>query len=53
MAKIDPLANDAGDRLGGSLAIALAGARAGVAAVRVHDVRETAQALKVQEAIGV
>lgn len=39
------------DRLGGSIAAALAGAAAGVAAVRVHDVRETAQALKVRAAI--
>ena len=38
-------------RLGGSIAAALAGAAAGVAAVRVHDVRETAQALKVWAAI--
>jgi dihydropteroate synthase len=38
-------------RLGGSIAAALAGADAGVAAVRVHDVRETAQALKVWSAI--
>lgn len=52
IAALDPLATDAGMRLGGSLALALAGARAGVAAVRVHDVRETAQALKVQAAIG-
>ncbi len=48
---IDPTAVDPLDRLGGSLAIALHGARAGVAMVRVHDVRETAQALKVQAAI--
>jgi len=52
LARIDSAAAMAGDRLGGSLAAALAGARAGVAAVRVHDVRETVQALKVQEAIG-
>jgi dihydropteroate synthase len=39
------------DRLGGSLAAALAGARAGVAVVRVHDVRETRQALAVHAAI--
>lgn len=39
-------------RLGGSLAAALHGARAGAAMVRVHDVRETVQALKVQAAIG-
>ncbi len=39
------------DRLGGSLAAALAGARAGVAAVRVHDVAATVQALDVDAAI--
>lgn len=38
-------------RLGGSIAAALAGAAAGVEAVRVHDVRETVQALAVQRAI--
>jgi dihydropteroate synthase len=38
-------------RLGGSVAVALAGAAAGVAAVRVHDVRETRQALEVWRAI--
>jgi dihydropteroate synthase len=38
-------------RLGGSIAAALAAAAAGVAAVRVHDVRETVQALKVWAAI--
>lgn len=41
----------AAERLGGSIAAALAGAAAGVAAVRVHDVRETVQALKVWTAI--
>lgn len=41
----------ADQRLGGSIAAALAGAAAGVAAVRVHDVRETVQALKVWAAI--
>jgi dihydropteroate synthase len=44
---IDPTAEAADDRLGGSLAAALAGAAAGVHAVRVHDVRESAQALEV------
>ncbi|HEY1752311.1 MAG TPA: dihydropteroate synthase [Caulobacteraceae bacterium] len=39
-------------RLGGSLAVALAAARAGVAALRVHDVAETVQALAVARAIG-
>ena len=48
---LDPSATDPGDRLGGSLALALAAARAGAAIVRVHDVRETVQALKVQAAI--
>ncbi len=38
-------------RLGGSIAGALAGIAAGVSAVRVHDVRETAQALNVWRAI--
>lgn len=38
-------------RLGGSIAAALAGAAAGVAAVRVHDVFETVQALAVDAAI--
>jgi dihydropteroate synthase len=41
----------ADQRLGGSLAAALAGVARGVAAVRVHDVRETVQALKVWSAI--
>jgi dihydropteroate synthase len=39
------------ERLGGSIAGALWGAAAGVAAVRVHDVRETVQALAVWQAI--
>ena len=38
---IDPTAVEPSDRLGGSLAGALVGARAGVDAVRVHDVHET------------
>ncbi|HEY2178671.1 MAG TPA: dihydropteroate synthase [Caulobacteraceae bacterium] len=49
---LDPTATSPADRLGGSLAIALAAARAGAAMVRVHDVRETVQALEVQAAIG-
>ena len=49
--KIDPTAVEAMDRLGGSLAIALAGMRAGCAVARVHDVRETVQAFKVASAI--
>jgi dihydropteroate synthase len=48
---LDPSAGEATDRLGGSLAAHLAGAASGVAAVRVHDVRETVQALAVRAAI--
>jgi dihydropteroate synthase len=48
---VDRKAKQADDRLAGSLAAALAGARAGVATLRVHDVRETRQALAVQAAI--
>jgi dihydropteroate synthase len=48
---IDPAAAEPCDRLGGSLATALAGARAGVSMVRVHDVRETVQALATASAI--
>ncbi len=48
---LDPSAVDPLDRLGGSLAMALQGARAGAAMLRVHDVRETVQALKVQAAV--
>ncbi|ADL00184.1 dihydropteroate synthase [Brevundimonas subvibrioides] len=49
---IDPSAVEAGDRLGGSLAIALDAAARGASIVRVHDVRETVQALAMQAAIG-
>ena len=48
---IDPSAASADDRLGGSLVAALSGAAKGAAALRVHDVRETVQALKVWGAI--
>ncbi|MFT4913125.1 MAG: dihydropteroate synthase [Brevundimonas sp.] len=48
---IDPSATEAGDRLGGSLALALAAARRGAMIIRVHDVRETVQALTVQAAV--
>lgn len=48
---IDASATEAGDRLGGSLALALEAARRGAAVIRVHDVRETVQALKVQAAV--
>ena len=51
IAAIDPTATDAADRLGGSLALALEAARRGAAIIRVHDVRETVQALAVQAAV--
>jgi dihydropteroate synthase len=52
IAALDPLGADPAARLGGSLAAHLHAAASGVAAVRVHDVRETAQALAVWGAIG-
>jgi dihydropteroate synthase len=51
IASIDAGAKDADDRLGGSIAVALAAARGGVAVIRVHDVRETVQALAIDAAI--
>ena len=48
---VDATAVAATDRLGGSLALALEGARRGARMVRVHDVRETVQALKLQAAV--
>jgi dihydropteroate synthase len=51
LAKADPTAKTGKDRLAGSLAAALAGAAAGVAMVRVHDVRETRQALALRAAL--
>lgn len=48
---VDPSATDASDRLGGSLALALEAARRGASIIRVHDVRETGQALAVQSAV--
>lgn len=48
---VDPTAADPQDRLGGSLALALEAARRGADIVRVHDVRETAQALRLQAAV--
>ncbi len=46
---IGALSNEApvGERLGGSIALALKGAEAGVQCLRVHDVAETVQALRV------
>ena len=50
MGKID--GSDAGDRLGGSIASALWGASMGASILRVHDVEETVQAVRVWGAIG-
>lgn len=50
--QIDETATDPLDRLGGSIAGALWCATHGAAAVRVHDVRQTAQALKVWRTLG-
>jgi dihydropteroate synthase len=52
IAALDPQGADPTARLGGSLAAHLHAAAAGVAAVRVHDVRETSQALAVWGAVG-
>lgn len=43
----------AGERMAGSLAIAMAGAANGAHILRVHDVAETVQALKLGEALAV
>lgn len=52
IAALDPAGGAALDgRLPGSIAAALAGIERGAAAVRVHDVAETIQALKVWEAV--
>jgi dihydropteroate synthase len=51
IASLDPLAQKADDRLGGSLAAGLAGAARGAAILRVHDVRATVQALALAAAI--
>lgn len=53
IASIDERAKNAGaDRLGGSVAAALLAAQNGAAMVRVHDVTETVQALKLWRALG-
>lgn len=51
IAALDPRAEATDARLGGSIALALAAAQHGAAVIRVHDVRETVQALDVQAAI--
>ncbi len=51
IARLDPRAADAANRLGGSVAAALIAAQNGAAMVRVHDVAETVQALKLWRAL--
>ncbi len=51
IAAIDNTAIDPLDRLGGSIAIALWGAQKNASILRVHDVRETKQAILIQKAI--
>jgi dihydropteroate synthase len=51
IARLDPLGARPEDRLGGSLALALWSAAKGADVVRMHDVRETAQALSVWGAV--
>jgi dihydropteroate synthase len=48
---LDPATADADHRLGGSLAAGLAGVAKGAGILRVHDVRQTVQALAVASAI--
>ncbi|MDB5451946.1 MAG: dihydropteroate synthase [Caulobacteraceae bacterium] len=48
---LDPVPEKGAGRLGGSLAAGLAGASKGAAILRVHDVRESVQALAVAAAI--
>ena len=43
---------DVGERLAGSLAAGLAAVARGAAVLRVHDVRETVDALRVWGAVG-
>jgi dihydropteroate synthase len=51
IAKIDPKSEAGAGRLGGSIAAALQAAQAGTDMLRVHDVAETVQALKVRRAM--
>ena len=51
IAGVDPTAIDPGDRIGGSVALALAAAGHGARMIRVHDVRETVQALRLLAAL--
>ena len=45
-------AQDPADRVGGSIAVGLEGLRQGVQMLRVHDVKETVQAVRLFEAMG-
>jgi len=50
IAKLDPGADASSGRLGGSIAVALLAVQHGAATLRVHDVAETVQALKLWRA---
>ena len=52
IAMLNPESKDPTDRLGGSLAAALASVDRGADLVRVHDIAPTVEALKVYQAIG-
>lgn len=49
IAEIDPSADNANQRLGGSIAVTMSAANQGADIVRVHDVYQTKQALLVQK----
>ena len=49
--KINPSGKDASSRIGGSLVSALEAVQNGAEIIRVHDVAETVEALKVLEAL--
>ena len=51
IAAIDEKASHASDRLAGSLVVAMEASHQGAGIIRVHDVRETVQALKVAAAL--
>ena len=51
IAKLDPSTDAATGRIGGSIAAALLAAQSGAAMLRVHDVAETVQALKLWRAV--
>lgn len=51
IAKVNPASDNAEDRLGGSIASAILAAELGVSILRVHDVKQTVEALAIAEAV--